>query len=297
MFRKCGLLAFVTLLFLLPTAFGDLKIYDTFEKELLNDTMEVPAENYSSKSFYISIAGKTQNRVSVEIKEVNEKYVNVYLFDEENFKSYVEGKGAGAIFSARAVKDYSKVFVPDKSGNYYLVIENRDPFKKTVAVKVLWRYGVSAPDLIPELISSHPSEVFWGEKVYVDFKVKNFSPVKAERHEVVVYLEGENGKLYELGKVQVDQLLSEESKTFSVVGVISNELSRGLYRVKIVADPSNQVEEHNETNNVIYGTKVFVKGASLTSSTTSETNRTPGFEFMIALASLVSLSLLVRRGS
>lgn len=297
MFRKCCLLAFVILLFLSPSAFGEPTLYDTFEKELLNDTMDVPAENYSSKSFYINLAGKTQNRVSVDFKVIDEKYVDIYLFDEESYKSYIEGKSAGAIFSARAVKDYSKVFVPEKSGNYYLVIENRDPFKKKIAVKVLWRYGVSAPDLIPELISCYPSEAFWGEKVYVDFKVKNFSPVKAERHEVVVYLEDENGKLYELGKVQVDQLLSEESKTFSVAGVISNELSRGIYRVKIVADPSNQVEEHNETNNVIYGTKVFVKGASLTSATTSETNRTPGFEFMMALASFASLSLLLKRRS
>ncbi|MEG9193946.1 MAG: hypothetical protein V6S10_01275 [Candidatus Methanoglobus sp.] len=46
------------------------------------------------------------------------------------------------------------------------MVENRDPFKKTVEVRVVWRYGVSAPDLFPEFVEAHPTEVF-GEKNFM----------------------------------------------------------------------------------------------------------------------------------
>lgn len=294
--RKMGLMSILCILAFAPVS-GDLSVYETFEKELLNEILEVPAEKYSYASFYISLTGKTQNRISVNVAEINEKYVNIYIFNEDNFKLYTEGKTAGPIFSARAEKSFSKVFIPEKSGNYYVVIENYDPFKKTVRVNVVWRYGVSAPDLIPEFIASHPSEVFWGEKVYIDFKVKNFSPVKADEHEIVVYFESEDGELYEIGRVNAKQILAEETKTFSIEQVISKELSRGLYKVKIVADPSNRVEEYNETNNEIYGAKIFVKGAPLTPITQSQTRSTPGFELLIAIVSLTLLALLLRRNN
>ncbi|MCS7145032.1 MAG: hypothetical protein NZ879_08450, partial [Archaeoglobaceae archaeon] len=222
----------------------------------MNETLSIPAENYAFVSFYISLTGKTQSRVSVDIKELNNKYVNIFVFDEENFQLYKEGGAAGPIFSARAEKTYSKVFIPEKSGNYYVVIENNDPFRKTVRLQVVWKYGVSAPDLIPEFISAHPSEVFWGEKLYVDFKIKNYSPVKAGAHKVAIFLEGENGKLYEIDQIEVDQILAEETKSFSSGKVISNNLPRGLYIIKISVDTLNQIEEHNETNNTIYGAKV-----------------------------------------
>ncbi|MEM3139776.1 MAG: CARDB domain-containing protein [Archaeoglobaceae archaeon] len=284
-------LLFASLIFLLPIAFGALTIYDIFEKELLNETLNVPMENYAYVSFYISLTGKTQNRISVNVNEVNGKYVNIYVFDEENFNLYREGRTAGPIFSARDEKAYSKVFIPEKSGNYYVVIENKDPFKKTVRVQVTWKYGVSAPDLIPEFVEAHPSEVFWGEKVYVDFKIKNYSPVKAGTHEVAVYLEGEDGKLYELDRIKVDQILAEEVKSLSCEKVISDKVPRGLYRVKIVADSMNQVEEYNETNNTIYGAKIFVKGNSLTPSGA----RSPGFELLLSLIALIGIALLFRK--
>lgn len=287
---KCGLFAFVLLL-LTPVALGALTLYDVFEKELLNETISVPAEKYSFVSFYISLAGKTQNRVFVEMTEISGKYVNIYVFDESNFKLYTEGKTAGPIFSARAEKAYSKVFIPEKSGDYYVVIENNDPFKKMVKLKVTWKYGVSAPDLIPEFLESHPSEVFYGEKVYVDFRVKNFSPVKAGEHEIAVYLEGENGGLYEIARVKVGQILAEETKDFSAEKLITETIPRGLYKVKIVADSLNQVEEYNESNNEVYGAKIFVAG----SSKTLESKRTPGFEILLSLVALFTITLLLRR--
>lgn len=286
-------LLFASMIFSLPIAYGALTIYDIFEKELLNETLIVPMENYAYVSFYISLTGKTQNRVSVDVTEVNGKYVNIYVFDEENFNLYREGRTSGPIFSARAEKTYSKVFVPEKSGNYYVVIENNDPFKKTVRLQVVWKYGVSAPDLIPEFVSAYPSEVFWGEKVYVDFKIKNFSPVKAGAHEVAVYLEGEDGKLYELDRLKVDQILTEEVKTLSCEKLISDKVPRGLYKVKIVADSLNQVEEYNETNNTIYGAKIFVKGSSLTPAGA----RSPGFELLLSLIALIGIAFLIRSRS
>ncbi|MDI9610161.1 MAG: CARDB domain-containing protein [Archaeoglobales archaeon] len=291
-----GSFVFISLL-LTPFAFGVLTIYDIFEKEIVNETLSVPTENYAYVSFYISLTGKTQNRISVNVNEVNGKYVNIYVFDEENFNLYREGRTAGPIFSARAEKTYSKVFIPEKSGNYYVVIENRDPFKKTVRVQVVWKYGVSAPDLIPEFVEAHPSEVFWGEKVYVDFKIKNYSPVKAGAHEVVVYLESEDQKLYEIDRIQIEQILAEESKLFSSEKVISKELPRGLYRIKIVVDPQNQVEEYNKSNNEIYGAKLFIKGSSLTPLTSAETQKSPGFELLFSLFALLGVAFLIRSRS
>lgn len=288
-----GLLLFIALVFASPFALGALTKYDIIEKELVNETLSVPMENYAYVSFYISLTGKTQNRVSVDVTEVNSKYINIYVFDEENFNLYREGKTAGPIFSARAEKTYSKVFVPEKSGNYYVVIENKDPFRKTVRVQVVWKYGVSAPDLIPEFVEAHPSEVFWGEKVYVDFKIKNYSPVKAGEHEVAVYLESEEGKLYELDRIRIDQILAEEVKSFSCEKPISDKVPRGLYRVKIVADSLNQIEEFNETNNTIYGAKIFVKGSSLTPSGA----RSPGFELLLSLIAFIGIAFLMRRRS
>lgn len=288
-----GLLLFIALVFASLSALGALTKYDVFEKELVNETLSVPVENYAYVSFYISLAGKTQNRVSLDVIELNEKYVNIYIFDEENFNLYREGRNAGAIFSARAEKAYSKIFVPEKSGNYYVVIENKDPFRKTVRVQVVWKYGVSAPDLIPEFVEAYPSEIYWGEKVYVDFRIKNFSPVRAGEHEVAVYLEGENGKLYELDRIRVDQILAEEVKTFSCEKVVNDKIPRGLYRVKIVADSLNQIEEHNETNNTIYGAKIFVKGSSLTPAGA----RSPGFELLFSLVALIGIAFLIGRRS
>lgn len=284
-----------TLIFLTPMAPGELTIYHLFEKELINETVKIPIENYNFLEFYISLTGKTQNRVTVSVHEVNGNLLNIYLFDEENFQLYKEGKTAGPIFSARVVTTYSKIFVPEKSGNYFLVIENNDPFRKTAHVKVVWKYGVAASDLIPEFVEAHPSEIFWGEKLYIDFKIKNFSPVKAGAHEVVVYLEGEDGKLYEIDRIQNEQVPPEEVKTFSSEKVISKELPRGLYRIKIVVDPKDQVEEHNETNNEVYGAKIFVKGEMLRSTKPFETKTTPGFELLLTLTALLLIALLHRK--
>jgi len=217
--------------------------------------------------------------------------VNIYLFDENNFRLYVEGKQADAIFSARAEKTYSKVFIPEHSGNYYLVVENRDPFKKTVEVRVVWRYGVSAPDLFPEFVEAHPTEVFWGEKLYVDFRVRNFSPLKAEAHDIAVYLEGEDGKLFEIDRIRVGSILAEEAKSFSSEGLVSKNIPRGLYKIKIVVDPLNEIEEYNESNNTIYGAKVFVRS----SSQAPISGGTPGFEIFASVAALAAASLLIRK--
>ncbi|MCS7130368.1 MAG: PGF-CTERM sorting domain-containing protein [Archaeoglobaceae archaeon] len=286
------LLISATLILLTPTTLGDLTIYDIFEKEVVNETLTIPMENYNFVSFYISLTGKAQNRVTVSVYEVNSKLVNIYLFDEENFQLYKEGKTAGPIFSTKVVTTYSKVFIPERSGNYFLVIENNDPFRKTAHVKVVWKYGVAASDLIPEFVEAYPSEIFWGEKLYIDFKIKNFSPVKAGAHEVAIYLEGEDGKLYEIDRIQNEQILAEEAKTFSSEKVISKELPRGLYRIKIVADPKDQVEEHNETNNEVYGAKIFVKGETITPAKPPETKTTPGFELLLTLTALISIALL-----
>lgn len=287
---RIQILLLIFAVFLISTAFGALTIYDIFEKELVNETLSIPPENYAFVSFYISLTGKTQSRVSVDIKELNNKYVNIFVFDEENFKLYKEERTAGPIFSARAEKTYSKVFIPEKSGNYYVVIENNDPFRKTVRLQVVWKYGVSAPDLIPEFISAHPSEVFWGEKIYIDFKIKNYSPANAGAHEVAVFLEGEDGKRYEIDRIKVDQIIAEDVKSFSCEKVISNNVPRGLYRVAIVVDTLNQIEEHNETNNTIYGAKIFVKGTSLTSGA-----RSPGFELVFSLIAFLGIAFLMRK--
>jgi len=281
----------IAVLAILVPALGVLSIYDTFEIELINERLTVPAEKYSYVSFNVSLIGKTQNRISVDLKEINEKYVNIYLFDEDSFRLYMEGKSAGPVFSARAEKTYSKVFIPEHSGNYYLVVENRDPFKKTVDVRVVWKYGVSAPDLFPEFVGVYPSEVFWGEKLCIDFRVKNFSPMKAEAHYIVIYLESEDGKLFEIDRIKVDTILAEETKSFSSEKLVSENIPRGLYRVKIVVDPLNEIEEYNETNNTIYVGKVFVKGESQTPTR----GTTPGFEIFASVAALASVSLLIRK--
>lgn len=293
---KTGVFIFIGLLSLTPLAFGALTIYDIFEKELVNEILNVPAENYAYVSFYISLTGKTQNRVSVNMNELNGKYVNIYVFDEENFNLYREGKTAGPIFSARAEKSYSKVFIPERSGNYYVVIENIDPFKKTVRVQVVWKYGVSAPDLIPECVSAYPSEVYWGERVYVDFKIKNYSPVKADEHEVAIYLESEDGKLYKVDQIKIEQVLAEETKKFSSSKIVSQELPRGLYKLRIVVDPDHRVVEYNKTNNDIYCAKVFVKGSSLP-QTSPEVKKSPGFELLFSLLALFGIAFLLRSRS
>ncbi|MCS7144598.1 MAG: PGF-CTERM sorting domain-containing protein, partial [Archaeoglobaceae archaeon] len=117
-------------------------------------------------------------------------------------------------------------------------------------------------------------------------------PANAGAHEVAVFLEGEDGKRYEIDRIKVDQIFAEDVKSFSCEKVISNNVPRGLYRVAIVVDTLNQIEEHNETNNTIYGAKVFVKGGSLTPGTGA---RSPGFEIILSVLALIGVAFLIRK--
>lgn len=118
---------------------------------LINDKPTVPAGKYVYYRIHIDISDKQNNVIQGRVVETAGYDINFYVFDQENYNLWKDGKTAAAYVSAKRIESYDFSFVPGHSDYYYFVLDNTYSWftNKVPEITATWNYVITTTQSVP----------------------------------------------------------------------------------------------------------------------------------------------------